>query len=158
MTSRMIVCPTSPPSGNQVDGLPLVFSLAHLGNMAVVLPVSNWWPGVQNLNYFWISDNSIGSDPIFTPSKNIKLWPDRRRASDHGYSTVKAAHLCPTSRLEKLKKIEIFDNFQICSKLDPGGPRTFKTSKNDENCDLGPPKIENLTNFEKNSNFDILEN
>ena len=32
----------SPPGGNQVDGLPPALSLAHLGNMAVVGPVTNW--------------------------------------------------------------------------------------------------------------------
>ena len=48
----------------------------------------------------------------------------------------------PSEDLKKFKKIEIFDNFQISSKLDPEGPRSFKTLKNDENCHLGPPEIQ----------------
>ena len=48
----------------------------------------------------------------------------------------------PDLKVRKLKKIEIFDIFQISLKLGPGGSRTFKTSKNYENSDLGASKIE----------------
>ena len=63
----------------------------------------------------------------------------------------------PNWGLEKMTKIEIFDNFQICLKLDPGGPRGFKTSKMMKIVTWSLRKlrkIEILTLFKKIENFE----
>ena len=101
-------------------------------------------------SYFFLNfDNSIVPKPILYTRIYNFLGPDNRRASDHWDLLVKDSLLGPIWRLEKLKKIEILIILKIRLELDPGDLRTFKTSKNDENCDLGPPKIEKNWNFDK---------
>ena len=54
-----------------------------------------------------------------------------------------------------MKKIEIFEISQNSSKFSPWSSQDLENMKNNENCELGPQKIEKNSNFEK---FKKLEN